>query len=380
MAISPNQEEALAVEIRRIYEDAEIQLLGIIAKKLQGAEDVPDWANQKLALLSTLLRDARKITNGLNRAIPKELEKIIELAYLSGNESAMADLQSALQTIQEDGGEIPESIQMVLFPDEVDAKDINVDATMATFTGVNVEAVGALAGATTQQLVNKHVMIVRATEDIYREIITEVVGSNLVGTETRLEVAQRALNKFADKGVRTFRDRSGRSWDMPRYAEMAVRAGIGQASLQGHTDQMQSYGFDLVQISDHTEECHLCRPWEGQILSTSGNDSRYKTLAEAVRAGLFHPNCGHRANTYIEGITKPLTNTEDPDGYKERETQRKLERDIRKWKKREAVAITPKEQEKARAKREAWETEMASFIDETGRRRKREREQNVKAR
>lgn len=379
MAISPKQEEALAIEIRRIYEDAEFKLLAIIAKKFVDGEDVPEWANAKLALLSELLRDARRITGELDKRIPKEIEKIINLAYLSGNESALGDLKSALQTIQDDELDIPESIQMALFPSDPDVK-FNIDATMATFTGINTSAVEALAGATTGALLSNHVPIVRAVEDIFREIVTSVAGSTLIGTETRREASQRILDKFANNGVKIFRDKAGRNWDLASYSEMATRASIGQASLTGHINKMEDMGFDEVQISDHAEECKLCRPWEGKVLSVSGTNPKRKSLSEARSAGLFHPNCGHRANTYFEGLTTPLKKTADPKGDAERQKQRYIERQIRQWKKRQVVAITPEAMQKANAKVSEWQTVMKEFIGDTGRRRKGEREQIKKGR
>jgi hypothetical protein len=381
MAISPNQEERLANEIRRIYEDAEFQLLRMIAQRLMKDGEIADWQSEKLALITGLLRDSQKVTDKLNRKIPKEIEKIIELAYLAGDESAVQDLKDALATIKESGDDISEheQIQMALFPGQTDI-DINIDATMATFGGVNTEAITALAGATTKTITEKHVYIVRSVDDIFRSVISEVAGSTLTGAETRLEVAQRALNKFADKGIKVFRTASGANYDMASYAEMATRSAIGQASIQGHITKMTSFGFDLVQISDHHEECEICRPWEGKILSVSGNDREHPSLAEATADGLFHPRCGHRANTYFEGLTEPLGDTEDPDGYEERQEQRYLERGIRGWKKRQAVAMTPKEKAKADAKVAEWKERMDHFIDETGRRRKREREQIKSAR
>ncbi len=127
-------------------------------------------------------------------------------------------------------------------------------------------------------------------------------------------------------------------------------------------------------MSDHLEECDLCRPYEGKIYSVNDGHPQYRNIAEAIAGGLFHPNCGHRALTYIEGLTKPIIATADPEGYEQRERQRYLERGIRQWKRREAMAMTDKEREKASKKVDEWKNAMTEFIDETGRRRKYNRE------
>jgi hypothetical protein len=377
MAISPSQEEKLAIEIRRIYMDAEIRLLQMIAKRLvSGSGDVAEWQKEKMNQLSAVIREAQKIVGGVNRKIPKEIAKIIELAYLAGDESAADDLTKALEAIKE-GEDIPEDIQMTLFPDDPDPK-IDIDGTMATFSGINTGAVEVLAAATTETLASASVPIVREIDDIYRRVVTTVAGSPLTGVETRREATQRILDQFAKSGIKVFAGK--RTWNIASYSEMATRSAIGQASVQGHLDKMEKMGFDLVQVSDHHEECDLCRPWEGKILSRKGGHPKYKSLAEAIRGGLFHPNCGHRLNTYFEGLTKPLTKTKDPKGYEERKHQRYLERTIREWKRRQALAQTDQAKATANKKVAEWNDRMKAFIDDTGRRRKREREQNKRAR
>lgn len=376
MAISPNMNEDMALEIRRMYENAELILLNKVANRLVKDGQSPDWMNRKLAELTPLVREIESVMSVLDRTVPNEIEKMIELAYVSGNQSAANDFKELLAILNNEGEDIPShpAIQKAFGDIGPRTRVADLVATIDSMVGINTGAVEALAAAATGNLTNKHVPIVRATSDMYRKIILEVGGNPLIGIETRLQATQRALNMFADQGIRTFRDRGGRTWEMSRYAEMAVRTMIGQASMQGHADQQTSYGFDLSQVSDHREECPLCRPWEGQVVSLSGDDPNYPSLAEATAAGLFHTYCGHRLNTYFEGITDPLTNTEDPEGYEEKQEQRRLERGIRKWKKRQAVAVTPEEKKAADAKLEQWNEAMSKFIDETGRVRKRSRE------
>lgn len=378
MAISPNYSERLALEIRRIYEDAEIRLLQLIAKRLvSGSGDVAEWQREKMNQLAVVLRDIQRIMVGTNREIPKAIEKVIELAYLAGDESAVRDLTEALEAIK-DGEDMPEDIQMVLFGGEIDP-EFDIDTTMATFTGINTGAVEAIAAATVGELTDMAVPIVRRVDDLYRQTVLSVVSSPLTGVETRREATQRILDSFAKNGITHYR--GGRNYNIASYSEMATRAAIGQASVQGHINKMQEMGFDLVQVSDHKEECDLCRPWEGKILSVSGNDPDHEPLSKATSAGLFHPNCGHRLNTYFKGLTTTLEKTEDPDGYKERQTQRYLERGIREWKRRVALAEgNPDAKKRAEAKLAEWNSRMSEFIADTGRRRKREREQNVRAR
>src|SRR5690606_31642181 len=99
-------------------------------------------------------------------------------------------------------------------------------------------------------------------------------------------------------------------------------------------------GYDLVYVNDSPEECPICRLWEGKVLSITGRTPGYPTVDQARADGLWHPNCTHGTSPYIPGLTRLPTNTENPRGYEEKRRQRAIERQIRKWKRREAAAIT----------------------------------------
>jgi hypothetical protein len=134
---------------------------------------------------------------------------------------------------------------------------------------------------------------------------------------------------------------------MASYAEMAARTSASQAMLQGHTDRIQELGVDTVIVSNAPEECKVCRPYEGKVLSLSGRTTgRLKdgktvvaSLSEAKRAGLYHPNCRHSHSIYLPGITKgPGRDTADPAGDALRQQQRAFERRVRELKRADAVA------------------------------------------
>jgi hypothetical protein len=161
---------------------------------------------------------------------------------------------------------------------------------------------------------------------------------------------------------------------------MGVRTVTQRAAVQGQTDRLQTLGLDLVQISDSPRECPICRPWEGKILSISGaRRGRVEmpsmvgsgtvtvdiagSLDEARADGLFHPNCTHSARTILPGATRrPPRPTSNPDGYKAKERQRAIERQIRKWKERETAALDPAAAAGAKAKVRAWQKAMRDHL------------------
>lgn len=366
MAISPNQVEALAIEIRRIYAEAEVAILEKIASRLSRGIDHPGWQERVLAEILEHAQEIEKILGSLGVEVPPLLAEIIARAYEMGIQSADADLQ------------IKTTVRTKV--DGTNITLVQTETVAGAFQSINPFAIQALAAATIGRIEELHLQILRRSNDIYRSIIAEVVGTALSGVDTRRQAAQRALNRFADRGIGAFIDRSGRVWDIATYTEMATRAAVIQSAVQGHIDRMIQQGRDLVIVSDHKEECDRCRRWEGKILSISGRTPGYPTVAEARAGGLWHPGCGHTINAYIPGRTEIPKGTEDPRGYEERQKQRYIERQIRRWKRREAAAITEEERRFAKAKVREWQARMRKFIEETDRRRKYERESITQAR
>lgn len=378
MGISRREQEKMAEEIRRIYERAELQIIVDVARRLKDGIETADWQAQKLAQLDSLRRDVEKTLDKPSKIAPGMIEEFIQTAYQNGGESVVEDLQAEIKRAKEQGKDPADidEIKTAVFGDNPVPDDFNfqTDVTPETLMAINQEAVAALAGATTQAVTDRHLQIIRQTEDVYRNVIAEVVGSGVTGTETRLEVAQSAYNKFIERGIATF-EAGNRSYDIATYTEMATRSAIGQAAIQGHLDQADEMDMDLQAVSDHPEECDLCRPWEGEVLSASGDSTEYPSLQEAMSDGLFHQRCGHRLHVYIPGLSKLPKHTEDEDGAEQREWQRYLERGVRKWKKREAGAMTDDERKKSKAKVAEWSNRIKAFTEENDRRRKRSREQ-----
>jgi hypothetical protein len=350
MAISPDAMNALSEAVKLLYEDAEAKILSKIATRLSDGIDVPgnSWQQRKAAELNRVINEMYGIKDDLDKEARETITEAVNVAYQEGALSATDDLAKAGVLLTGDAA--------------------------SSFGVINQLAVEALVGRSMDILETSHMQIVRRASDAYRSIITEAAGSVLVGVETRKQATQAALNRFADAGISTFVDKAGRNWDLASYAEMATRSATTQASIQGHVDRMVQQRRDLVIVSDHPQECSLCRPWERKILSISGNDPEYPPLSAARSAGLFHPNCGHTINAYIEGLTKVGTPQGDPVGYEARQKQRYMERRVRAWKRRKQVAITPEQEKESNAKIRHWQGLLRQHTDTYDLRRKPERE------
>lgn len=352
MPISPEYAENLAAPIAALYADAERILLERIAKALAAEMDAPDWAERKLIQLQLLQAQNAGLLRELSGRSAEEIAAAILKAYNRGTAMAVADLAD-----------------LVTDP----ARAASLTPGLPAIESMVTEAVAAASST--------HGRILRATDDVFRQVIARTAPQVLLGTQTRREAAQAALDEFAGRGITGFMDRSGRNWEMASYVEMSTRAATANAAITGHSDRLLAAGIDTVQVSDAPQECSKCRPWEGKVLSLSGTARAdgvpvAGTLAQAKADGLFHPGCRHSVSAYLHGYSRPApARTADPEGDAARRRLRYLERKVREWKRREAVALSPETGEAARVKVRAYQAAIREHVASTPAKRQRQREQ-----
>lgn len=336
----PNATQQRAEAMLKMYAEAEEQLLGIVAKNLKNADDGDPaaWAQRKLAQVQKVQAEVERALGALEE---RSLEERVKLIWSAHDEGA-------------DG----------LW------RELGLEGTPSG----RAQAVTTLIDDIDGRFSELHRRILRDATDAYREVLAQVLAMPVLGVETTQQTVQRALNQFADRGITAFVDRAGRRWGMAEYAEMAVRTGMMNAALAGYTQEALAHDEDLVIISDHADECPLCAPWERKVLSLTGAQLYHPdcdgTLGDARAAGLFHPNCLHSMTVYVPGLTlrpgsKPgRTADRDAAGFKARQSQRYMERTVRKWKRRQAAATTPQDERIAKAYVSAWQSRLRSLVAE----------------
>lgn len=362
MPVSPDLAANLAAATVEHYLEAERILLARIARALAADLDAPDWAERKLLQVQLLRLQLEQAIAALTGQATGTVGEAILTAYNRGGATAAADLAGMLGRSLED---LAEPIS-------------------------GGPAVERLILDTLQVVTATHPRILRAALDGYRQVVADATAQVLLGTTTRREAAQRALDTFAARGVTGFVDRAGRGWDLASYVEMAVRTSTGNAAVTAHTDRLQSYGQDLVLVSDSPQECKVCRPWEGKVLSLSGttvgtiSGSRgvrvAGTLAGAKSAGLFHPGCRHSVALYQPGVTRLPGRTVDPEGDAARQRLRYLERRVRAAKREQAAALDKPAAQRAAAKVAAGQAAIRDHVATSPAKRQSAREQIGRAR
>ena len=316
----------LAQAVADLYGTATEQLLRIVAGRLARGIESPGWAEAKLAEVTGLRNEARRVVEALQVAAPDVVQAAIEGGWEAGIRAAQAD----------------------------------VTGTLTPRT--NNAAVRRLVDETVTQLADAHTQILRSTVDMYRQVIAQASALPVSGAGTRRQAAQQAFDRLVDQGLTGFIDKQGRRWGLDTYTEMATRTATGRAQVAGTLDRFQADGRDLVIVSDAPQECKACRPWEGRVLSISGADPKYPSLQAAQRAGLLHANCRHRLGAYIPGVTKRLTDTADPEGDRLRREQRRLERGVRQWKQRAAAALDDDTRRQHERRARDWQARLREHV------------------
>lgn len=354
-AVDPDTLARIAKTVADIYSDATARILRQVARRFARGIEYPGWAEAKLLEIASLRDDAARIVAQLGQDGPPAVRRAIEEAFTAGIDAG--------------------------------AREVRLAPTLRP--AANTAAVEALAQETVLRVTSTHGGILRAVDDIFRQVIAEVAAPGVVtGVDTRRAAAQRALWRFADRGVSGFVDRAGRNWSLESYVEMAVRTSSGRAMIDGRAGAYVEAGRPFVIVSDSPSECKLCRPWEGRGLSltgegvgsTVGGIPIVGTLDEARNAGFQHPNCRHDVRPIIPGLTEPFTHTADPQGDEDRQRQRALERQVRGWKMREAAALDDDARAYARRKVRERQAALREHVEARGLKRQRHREQVGRAR
>lgn len=354
MPASPDPDLALrlAKATADVYAEAAERLLAIVARRLAHGLDDDSWASHKLAEIIALRDQAV--------AVVERLEVL---------------------------GPVTDAITRAWDRGQLDA---TADGIALEFGRTNTATVDGLIRDTVAQLESTHRQIMRSTVDAYRQVIAEVSAPQvLTGTVSRRQATQAALDRFANRGITGFVDRAGRNWELQSYAEMATRTAVGRAQVAGTLDRIEGSGNDLVIVSDAPQECEACRPWEGRVLSISGATPKGTrvggftvagTVAQAQSAGLHHPNCRHRLGAFVPGLTERMTDTADPDGDRYRQEQRRLERGVRHWKRRAAVAMDEPTRKAADLRARTWQARLRQHVDQNDLKRQPQRERIGSAR
>jgi hypothetical protein len=359
--------ENLAQPLVNLYTELEKDMLVNMAARLAGKknllkEDPETWKLAQLHQLGMLDKDNLNRIKTMLGVTSAELNQLLYDAGTEGLSQQEEDIKKAVKAgaklrVPPPINESPQILKIM-------------------------QAYGAQA-ANVLNLVNQ-TMLIHAKQK-YVDTLNRVALDVISGFKTHDKAVQDAIKQWAEDGIPALIDKGGKKWGVEGYVRTVVISTIGNTTNQMQDTRMKEWGIDLIEISSHSGARPLCAPFQGRIFSVSGSSQKYPPLSSTSYgkpAGLFGINCGHVKYPFIEGVSeqtyKPYPPLKNAKAYKQSQVQRAHERGIRKAKTQYEMFKAAGDQDgmdKATALIKQRQSKLRDFIEETGRTRRRYREQ-----
>lgn len=321
-------------------------------------EDI-NWSQWQAEMLNGLAQykyeNADKL-QGYYSTINDKIEQTIRQAYELGESEQEIELLKAIQ----EGFKVGKANTM-----------------QGSFFKLNKDKLNALIKATLEDMSKAENAILRMTNDVYRQTIFKAQMFYNSGASTLWKAVDMATKEFLSAGVNCIEYKNGARVNIASYSEMALRTANKRANLMGSANKREEWGIHTVKISSHNSACPMCIQWQGRVYiddvygagtKEESRKSKYPLLSEAVKGGMFHPNCKNGLSTYYDGINQPPkkpTKEEKEEmtrRYDLEQKQRECERNIRKYKRLEAGCVDIENMKKYSEKRRQWTNEYNKLI------------------
>jgi Phage minor capsid protein 2 len=344
--------------IRNIFAEMELDLIKSMQRNLKRHEDEEEemgfeweqWQQRKLQNLQKYRKETRQII----RKHEPEVEQAVDTGIRGAFRRGVDRVRSLWDKIT---GKKP----------KVEAED----GSDSSFFKINEERVNALAEASQNDLKQARHAMLRQADDVYRQTIYKAQVYLNSGAASLNQAVDMATKDFLDKGFDCIEFSNGRRMNVASYAEMALRTSSQRAVFAGEGAKRDQLGIRTVVISAHANCSKLCLPYQGKVFiddvysKGTKKDGKYPLLSTAIANGLFHPGCRHNMTTFVPGKSRlplPVDDEEALENYEAEQRQRYMERQIRKYKRREAGSIDSANQEAANAKVKEWQKRLREHI------------------
>lgn len=257
------------------------------------------------------------------------------------------------------------------------------------FFGVDKAKTEKLIENVTQLEEQVETAALRMTDDVYRQTVNRVQLAMATGSITYEKAVDMAVADFLAQGINCIEYSNGRRVNIADYVRMVLRTTSTRAALQGKSERFKASGYDTVQVSSYGMCSKTCLPWQGRVYINDAfmdwqGETKYEgdvkygrseycgkwfpLLSSAIEHGLFHPNCRHSINLFIDGVTElpePMDNKDIERRYKEEQELRAKEREVRKAKRKVEGSLAPEDVKKAKAELQEAQKNVRDYINET---------------
>ena len=356
------------------FQDIEMELIKSMRRNMKrhiGEEfqEGINWTQWQAEMLNGLAKYKEENADKLPKyfsTINQDIEDAIIEAYKTGESEQEIEILEAIR----DGY-------------KADKVGKGTNAMQGSFFRVNEGKLNALIKSTTDDMQKAESAILRMTNDVYRQTIFKAQMFYNTGASSLWQAVDMATNDFLSRGINSVEYKNGARVNIASYSEMALRTANKRANLMGCADKRMEYGIHTVKVTTHNSACPLCVKWQGKVYYDDvygavmvqekkgiAGFKKYPLLSEAVKGGMFHPNCKNGLSTYYEGISQPPkepTKEEKEEmvrRYNLQQEQRACERNIRKYKRLEAGSLDADNVAKYAEKKQQWMGKYNKLIAE----------------
>lgn len=345
-----------------------------------------EYQAQKLAELGQVTAESVRIIARMLGGADAALQQCIEQSIIAALDDVEPQLREAAEAGLLGGGVVPPEVSPRM---------------TAAFAEYYAQSADRLNLVNTVMLESTQDAYTRAVSDIVSRvrrtqgILNVATGQLVTGAQSFNAAMRQAVEAMIENGLTGFVDHGGHHWTPEAYVAMDMRTTFHNAARRAFWDRNAEYGNDLYIVSQHPGARPLCYPWQCKVISRA-NDHRWvkdgagdpvqvfaqNETSYGEPAGLFGINCGHHPDLFIAGASMvPEVAQDDEENarqYAESQRQRELERDLRNAKLAlEVERARGADAETIKAKRadvKRASERLDDFCNETGRKRRRERE------
>lgn len=348
---SPAVLDSLPEELAELYRNLEMTLLDEICSRLKLADQLNEVTVQDIRALRShgisleeIERAIRKTTGISEQKLNKLLDEVVERNQRYYSE--MIDIT---------GVTVPESL---VSASDIDAIRLQTEETFRNLT----RSMGFLVD-------NGRTMLPPASA--YQWALDSAEMQVMSGAISYNQAIRNAVKQLAGSGIRVADYESGHRDQIDVAARRAVMTGVNQICQKYAEQSMDYLETDLVEVSAHLgarntgtgPENH--ESWQGLVLrwsekprtSTRNYPDFVKTTGFGTGPGLGGWNCRHHYSPFVEGVMEPTYSKaeletmkgenrkftfegKEYDGYTATQTQRQIERTIRKLKREQTAFKT----------------------------------------
>lgn len=327
--VTPYQLDLWSSNMANLYQSLEGDIIRIIIKRLKGgSSDITQWQAQKLAELRLFNNDVARLLSEVTKVAEPEIERMFEDA---GN-GVVDDVDKAM-------------------PYDAQPMPNNLDNVMR---GYFEQSWSEINNYVNQTLITTNYGTGTA-QKAYTDVLNRTTASFNTGLYTFEQSVERSVMELAQKGIdSSFIDKGGNTWSLENYTRTVLKSTLGNTYDKVRKDRMADYDVHTVVVTSHAGARDACSLIQGSVVDLRTMDelppnSEYKSIYNpewgayyGTAGGHRGVNCRHLHVPFVPGVNtnnQPEFDQElNAKVAKNRDTQRRIEREIVKYKKNFMVA------------------------------------------